>query len=188
MIKLTESQEAWLIKHFKHTKNADIAERLGISIRSVSRIARKLELKKSRQFINKCTREAYEAAYRSHIRNGTFPPKGYAIPGREKTWFKEGGIKLSPKKEAERVRKCVESRRKTFKLEKARATFGIPQETKLKVKRQPLAKIKFRHYVKKCGYIVDEDARIVYYTEATKRGKKIESKKQPWYKFQEFAV
>lgn len=187
MTQLTEVQEAWLAKHFKHTKNEEIAERLGVSLRTVSRLARSRGLNKSRQYIAKRNRAMCEAARRSHILNGTYPPKGYAVPGREKTQYKLGEPrkKLSPKREAERVRKSVESRKETFKLERARVTFGLPQETKLKVKRQPTAKIKLRYYLKKCGYIVDDDARIVYYTNDTKRGKKIESKKQPWYKFQE---
>ena len=30
---LTDQEEAWLKKHFKHTKNEEIAERFGISMR-----------------------------------------------------------------------------------------------------------------------------------------------------------
>ena len=86
-ITLTEKQENWLKKHFLHTKNAEIAQKLGISETAVHRFARALGLKKSRQYMVKCQRETADAA------------------------------------------------------------------------------------------------RIVYYTEATKRGKKIEAKRQPWYKF-----
>ena len=32
-IELTPAQEAWLSRHFKHTRNAEAAERLGISER-----------------------------------------------------------------------------------------------------------------------------------------------------------
>ncbi len=34
-IVLTPKQERWLTNHFKHTKNSECAERLGISPRSV---------------------------------------------------------------------------------------------------------------------------------------------------------
>ena len=71
----------------------------------------------------------------------------------------------------------------TYKSERARAVWGFEQRTKMRVIRQPQAKIQLRYYLKKRGYIVDDAARIVYYTEATKRGKKIEAKRQPWYKF-----
>lgn len=53
---LTPKQERWLTNHFKHTKNIECAERLGISLRSVVRIARSLGLTKSRQFMAKCQR------------------------------------------------------------------------------------------------------------------------------------
>lgn len=187
---LTEEQEVWLAKHFKHTKNAEIAERFGISYRTVTRLATERGLKKSPQFMKKCYCEAIEKANLSNRLNGTYPPKGFVIPNREKTQYKLGvpRKKLSPKREAERQRKCVESRKATFKLEKARAAFGLPQKTKLKVKCQPKAKIDFRYYLKKRGYIVDDVAHIAYYTAETQRGAKLESSRQRWYKFQPYSV
>lgn len=187
-IVLTEQQEAWLVKHFKHTKNAEIAKRLGISLRSVNRLASERGLHKSKQFIKKCNDNATAKMHLFNKKNGIYPPKGYAIPGREKTWFKAGEKrkKMSAKREAERYRKCAAARKETFKLERARAVFGLPQETKLKVKFQPRKKILLRYYLKKCGYIVDDAARIAYYTDSTKRGKRIEAKQQPWYKFKEY--
>ena len=183
---MTERQERWFIKHFKHTKNAEIAEKLGISPTSVVRLARKYGLKKSPQFMAKCVAATTAAAKRSHLINGTYPPKGFQIPGKEKGYFKVGETslqRLGPKREAERIRKATESREKTRKSERARAVFGLPQRTKLRVIPVPVAKIKLRCYLKKCGYIIDEKERIAYYTEETKRGKRIEAKQQPWYKF-----
>lgn len=185
-IKLTEKQENWLKKHFLHTKNAEIAAKLGISEASVHRLARALGLKKSRQYMTKCQRETAEAAQRSHRLNGTYPPRGFKIPRREEYQYKPGETcrdRLGVKRDAERARKAAESRAKTWKSEKARATFGLPQRTKLHVIPVPTAKIKLRSYLKSRGYIVDDVARVVYYTEATKRGKRIEAKPQPWYKF-----
>ena len=185
-IVLTEKQEAWLIKHFKHTKNDEIATKFGIAPTSAIRLARKLGLKKTPQFVAKCQREMAEAAKRSHLINGTYPPKGYQIPGKEKGYFKKGETnrqRLGPKREAERIRKATESREKTRKSERARAVFGLPQRTKLRVIPVPVAKLKLRYYLKKKGYLLDEKERIAYYTEETKRGKRIEAKQQPWYKF-----
>ena len=185
-IVLTERQEAWLKKHFLHTKNAEIAAKLGISEASVHRLARALGLKKSRQYMTKCQRETAEAAQRSHRLNGTYPPKGFKIPRREEYQYKPGETcrdRLGAKRDAERARKAAESRAKTWKSEKARATFGLPQRTKLHVIPVPTAKIKLRCYLKSRGYIVDDVARIAYYDENTKRGKRIEAKQQPWYKF-----
>ena len=183
---LTEKQENWLKKHFLHTKNAEIAEKLGISETAVHRFARALGLKKSRQYMVKCQRETAEAAKKSHRINGTYPPKGYKIPGREKYQFKPGETcrdRIGAKREAERIRKSVEKRKHTYKSERARAVWGFEQRTKLRVIKQPQAKIQLRYYLKKRGYIVDDDMRIVYYTDTTQRGKKIEAKPQPWYKF-----
>lgn len=52
-MKLTEQQTQWLIRHFKHTKNDEIAARLNISLSYLHRLARQLGLKKTRQFMRK---------------------------------------------------------------------------------------------------------------------------------------
>ena len=89
-IVLTDKQLAWLDKHFKHTKNEDIARYLDISSRSVYRIAKGRGLKKSCQFIRKCQLAAAEKANLSNRINGTYPPKGYKIPNSEKSRFRKG--------------------------------------------------------------------------------------------------
>ena len=52
-IVLSDVQIQWLKKHFKHTKNDVIRERLGLSHSTLHRIARELGLKKTRQFMAK---------------------------------------------------------------------------------------------------------------------------------------
>lgn len=181
---ITASQEAWLIKHYKHTKNAEVAAYLGISQSTMHRIVRKLGLKKTPQFMRKCQQATTAAAKESHLRNGTYPPKGYVIPNRPT--FPKGVSnveRFGKRKEAERIRKSTESREKTRKSERARATFGLPQRTKLRVIPIPRAKVYLRWYLKSRGYILDEIARVAYYNENTKRGMRIEEKPQRWYKF-----
>lgn len=183
-MEVTASQETWLIKHYKHTKNAEVAAHLGISESTMHRIVRKLGLKKTPQFMRKCQQAATAAAKESHLRNGTYPPKGFVIPNRYS--FPKGVSnveKLGKRKEADRIRKSTESREKTRKSERARATFGLPQRTKLRVIPIPVAKVKLRWYLKSRGYILDEIARVAYFDENTKRGKRIEEKPQRWYKF-----
>ena len=183
-MKLTAAQETWLIKHFKHTKNAEVAAHLGISQSTMHRIVRELGLKKSPQFMRKCQRYMTDCASASHRRNGTYPPKGSQVPNRYTFPKGMSNIERFGKKiEAERIRKSVESRKKTFASEKARATFGLPQRTKLRVIPIPRAKVQFRWYLKSRGYILDEVVRVAYYDENTKRGKRIEAKPQRWYKF-----
>ena len=185
-IVLTDKQEKWLEKHFKHTKNEVIAEKLGVSLRSVPRLARKRGLTKSKQFVKKCQTAAVEAAYASNLANGTFPPKGFAIPNREQYQFKKGESlveRLGEKKNEERKQKSVVSRNETIKKEKRRVLFGLPQKTKLKVTTQPREKVLLKYTLRKHGYILDEENRIAYYNDTTKRSARIEARQQPWFKF-----
>ena len=134
----------------------------------------------------RCQQEAAAAANRSNRINGTYPPKGYIIPRSEEYRFQPGVSirqRLGAKRFAEIRKRAAESWKQTFKKEKARATFGLEQHTCLRVIRQPREKVALRHYLKRRGYIVDDDKRIAYYTDSTQRGKRIEAKPQQWYKF-----
>ena len=114
-ITLTPEQETWLVRHFKHTRNAEAAVRLGISERSLTRIARRLGLEKSRQFMRKTQRNAADKAKESHLRNGTYPPKGYRIPRSEEFQFKAGVTpveRLGKRRERKRIERSAESLRK----------------------------------------------------------------------------
>ena len=183
---LTDQQEAWLQKHFKHTKNEEIAKKLGVSHRTVNRLAEKRGLTKSRQFIRKCQLETAAAANKSNRINGTYPPKGYKIPNREKTQFQKGVKpidRLGAKKEAERIAKSVASRKETFKLEKARALFGLPRQTKLKVVQRPRRQVWVRYYLRKLGYTVERGSNVAYYNNQTKRSPKLESEPRSGFSF-----
>lgn len=186
---LTPEQEAWLLNHFKHTRNEDVAEKLGISLRSVSRIANKTGLKKSKQFIRKCQLDAAEKAKRYHMANGTYPPKGYAIPNREKGYFQKGVKpieRLGAQKDAERAVKAQQSRMQTWRLEKARALYGLPRQTKLLVVRRPRKQTMLRYYLKKLGYIIERGSCVAYYDKRTKRSLTLESKPMTGFTFLEF--
>ena len=103
---LTPDQEKWLIAHFKHTKNEEIAKRLGVSETTVHRFARKLGLKKTARHMKATQRNAADKAQESHRRNGTYPPKGYIIPGSEEHRFKKGVTsyqRLGKRKERKRI-------------------------------------------------------------------------------------
>ena len=186
-ITLTPEQESWLKKHFKHTKNDDIARRLGISVRSVNRIAGELGLKKSWQFIRQTQLNTATKMNESNRINGTYPPKGYVIPNREKTYFRKGEKmfdRFGPKIYADRIKNNTESVAKTRRLEKARALYGLPRQTKLNVVKRPRSQIQLRHYLKKhCGYIVDHGSFVFYYTDETKRSAEIESRPRTGFTF-----
>lgn len=185
-IVLTDEQDAWLRKHFKHTKNADIAQRLVVSARTVGRLAKERGLTKSKQFIRKCNDEATTKMHQANLDNGRYPPKGYVIPNREVGQFKKGERivdRIGKKREAERIVKCAESRRKTFKLEKARALYGLPRQTKLKVVQRPRRQIVMRHQLKKLGYIIERGGTVAYYNEQTNRSLTLEQKPRTGFTF-----
>lgn len=185
-ILLTDKQEAWLSKHYKHTKNDEIAKKLGISARSVPRLAKRRGLKKSEQFMKKCRAEMAAKAKESHLKNGTYPPKGFKIPNSEVGQFKKGVTsieRLGSKKEAERIAKASAKRRETYKLEKARALFGLPRQTKLKVISRPKKQVWMRNYLRRRGYIVERGSNVAYYNSETRRSPILEARPMTGFTF-----
>lgn len=83
-----------LRKMFKNTPNDVIMEKLDISFSTLHRAARALGLTKTKRFMRRCQRDAAAKARNSHIVNGTYPPKGYIIPGSERYRFKAGETPL----------------------------------------------------------------------------------------------
>ena len=187
-IVLTEKQEVWFRKHFKHTQNKEIAERLNISLRSVSRLASRMGLKKTKQYLRKCQLESTKHMNEYNRINGTYPPKGYKIPRGEEFRFKKGERpidRIGAKREADRISRSAASRRKTFQLEKARALYGIPQQTKLQVVKHPRKQILLRYYLRKLGYIIERGSNVVYYNSETKRSQELESRPRTGFTFLE---
>lgn len=79
-IRLTESQLFWLKANFPHAANKVCAVILGISESSLHRFARELGLRKTARFMKESQAFAARRAKESHLRNGTYPPKGYFSP------------------------------------------------------------------------------------------------------------
>lgn len=182
-VEVTERQKAWILKHYKHTKNDEIKTKYGLSDGWLHRFARQNGLKKCPQFMTKVQLEGARKAALSHLINGTYPPKGYRIPRREASGFQKGVSslqRLGPKREAERVRKSAEGRRKTWKLEHARMTFGLPRETKLRVFKQPREWTARRFYLRKLGYVVERGGLDAYYDDSTRRSLELEARYKPF--------
>lgn len=187
--KLTQDQVTYLVKHFKHTHNAELAEHLGISESTLHRLARKLGLKKSRQFMRKCQAATAAAARISHLAFNTYPPKGYRIPGSEKYQFVPGQStkeRIGEERWMAARMKARETRKETFRKERARAAFGLPQKTKLRVKQQPRQKVLDRCYLKRRGYIIDEADVVAYWTPDTRRATRMEARPRRYYKFAKY--
>lgn len=83
-IVLTAQQEGWLVRNYPHISTGVCATILGISLRTVDRNARRLGLSKTDTYIRESQLHAAAKAKESHIRNGTYPPKGYYSPNLRK--------------------------------------------------------------------------------------------------------
>ena len=178
-ITLTPRQEKWLKAHYKHTKNAEIAEHLGISESTIHRFARKLGLKKTTRHMKATQRNAAEKAKASNRENGTYPPKGYRIPRSEEFQFKKGETnrkRLGKRKELARIQKSAETRRKTLREERARALFGLPRKTKLQVVRRPHYVACQRTYLRRRGYVIARGSFTAYYGPETRRSDDYETR------------
>ena len=186
IITLTPEQEAWLVKHFRNTKNDILMEKLGIKFSTFHRIVRLLGLKKTKRFMKKCQRATSEAAKASHIANGTYPPKGYRIPRSEEFQYKPGDKpweKCGRRKWNNARKKGAEKWKETFKEDRCRRRWGLPQKTRLRVTETPHQKILDRSYLKKRGYILDEVNVIAYWTPETQRATRLEAGPRRFYKF-----
>ncbi len=145
-----------------HTK-PEIKSILGIGLSSIDRIQAIYHLRKSPEFASYL---AVKAGKASNIARG-----GKAL-------------NITP----EVIEKRVATYRRTLREERARVTFGLPQKTKAKVKRQPRRKCSQRAYLKKLGYILDEPNCVAYYTDNTTRAVRMERNwdgKRNYYKFRQ---
>ena len=190
-IVLTPEQEAWLVKHFKNTKNDVLMEKLGLKFSTFHRIVRSLGLKKTRRFMKKCQLATSEAAKASHIANGTYPPKGYRIPRSEEFQYKQGGKpwdRCGRRKWNRAIRNGAEKRKETFREDQCRRRWGLPQKTKLRVAQTPRQRLLDRCYLKGRGYILDEANLVAYWTPETRRATRLEKMPRRFYKFAEYGT
>lgn len=170
-VELSRKDEEWILKHYRHTRNIDIKEKFGITDGWLHRFARAHGLKKTKQFMRKAQAAAVMKARESHIRNNSYPPKGYVIPKSEEARFKKGvtpEMLLGKKRNRERIVKGRDSRRRTYELERTRARLGLPQQTKMKVIRHDKSVIARRSYLKHLGYKTEDGWNFIY-DDKTKR-------------------
>lgn len=168
-----------LRKMFKNTPNDVIMEKLDISFSTLHRTARALGLVKTKRFMRRCQRDAAARARESHIIHGTYPPKGYIIPGSERYRFKAGETplqRLGARKERRRVEKSAETRRQTLREERARRLFGVPQRTRLRVLNRGRRFYQNTWYLRSRGYEVDVMNLVAYYDDGTRRSPVLEKK------------
>ena len=188
-ITITPEQEAYLAEHYGDTRNDVLMEAVGLKFSTFHRTVRALGLKKTPEFMKEVQRSAQEAARKWHrINRGKLPKK--ALPEQLKKYqFKPGESpkdRIGAERWAEASKKAHDRLEQTRREEKARAHFGLPRRTKLRVVRQPRQKHLDRHYLKKRGYVLDEENLVAYWTPETRRATRLEKKPRRFYKFAEY--
>ena len=162
---LTEEQILFIRENFSGMRNQDIADALGISKATVSTVQRRFHLQKSPEQRRKMLAHAGKASAAARDNRP---------------------LNITP----EVIAKRVESYKRTFREEQVRRRWGVHQLTKIKVLKQPRQKCSQRSYLKKLGYILDEQNCIAYYTEDTTRAVRMESdwsmKVHQYYKFKPY--
>lgn len=83
-IRLSREQKAWLRVNYPHMSNEICAMHLGMSVRTLIRNARWLGIDKSPEFMRQCQACTARKAKESHLRNGTYPAKGWYSPNLRK--------------------------------------------------------------------------------------------------------
>lgn len=183
---LTQEQEAYLRENYATVIHHTICQELGISKRTLVRLARARGLVKDMEAIEgQRVKRISEVLRHKYL---VFGFKGTAVNGIA-TRFKKGynARELFGDEKFDRMhKKAVETRKKRLAEERARVTFGLPQRTRLRVKRQPKQKILDRFYLKKRGYILDEQNNIAYYTASTQRAVRMEAMPRRYYTFMQW--
>ena len=174
---LSEVEQQWMRNNFCKTKNAEVAEHLGISHRTVVRIAREMGLAKLPEFTKAMQQNASEhAARRNRANGGNAGAKNLLIYGKAYQFKK--GERQKDKMSAEAFdamhRHIGEQRKKTIKAEKRRVLFGLEQKTKLRVVQAPKEKICLRNGLRKKGYEIARASNEAFITAETHRSEVME--------------
>ena len=177
---LTDKETAWLIKHFCHTKNADIMAKLDIRHSHLHDLARIYNLTKTKQFMRKaqanCTAKAKEANMRIKKEDPERWEKLLEKKSKNlKHWFKKGESnkdRLGRKRYERCVAKMVETMRRKRERDRVRVAMGLKPLTNLALgvptkRRRALYMAKY-HLTRAYGYERGEGL-TMYVTEDTRR-------------------
>ena len=171
---LSEEDTDWIIKHYKHTKNAEIMARFNIGESTLHRCARKYGLKKSNVFMKKAQRENAEKGYEVCLDHGVYEQNAEYTRKQWEEWKKlpreqwpgrKVGVKpqhqpgVSTRRYNKRIKEGFEKRRQTVKRERARLLYGLEQKTSLKLTKIMTHKMSAHKHamIKQCNYFPDEE-------------------------------
>lgn len=176
---LTQEQLEWLKENFGSTKNQELANELGTSPRSITRMARELGLWKTKEFISAMQRNASERGARVNRANGgNAGTKNLLLYGKAYR-FKAGESnrdRMSEEAFKEMHRRIGESRKETFRKEKRRVLFGLEQKTGLRVVQCPKEKIYLRNNLRRHGYEIARASNEAIVTDNTRRSAIMETR------------
>ena len=190
---LSEEDTAWIIKHYKHTKNADIMARFNIGESTLHRCARKHGLKKSKAFMKKAQRENAENGYEVCLDHGVYEQNAEYTRKQWEEWKKlprdqwpgrRVGVKpqhqpgVSPRRYNKRMKEGFEKRRQTVRRERARLVYGLEQKTSLNLTKTMTRKMSAHKHamIKHCNYFPDEEhSTWLFYDNETTRSARRES-------------
>lgn len=174
---LTPDQLEWLKENFENTKNQELADKLGTSPRSITRMGRELGLWKTKEFVSAMQRNASEHGARVNRTNGgNAGTKNLLLYGKAYR-FKAGESnrgRMSEEAFKEMHRRIGESRKEVFRKEKRRVLFGLEQKTGLRVVQCPKEKISLRNNLRKHGYEIARASNEAFITAATHRSEVME--------------
>lgn len=176
---LTPEQLVWFRENFDHTKNQELADRLGTSPRSVTRMARELGLWKTKEFVAAMQRNASAHGARANRLTGGNAGAANLLKYGKATRFKAGESnkdRMSAEAFADMHRRIGESRKETFRKERVRVNWGFEQKTRLRVVQCPKEKICLRNNLRKRGYEIARASNEAVITETTRRSQQMEAR------------
>ena len=176
---LTPEQLAWFRENFDHTKNQELADHLGTSIRTVTRMARELGLWKTKEFVAAMQRNASEHGARATRLMGGNAGAVNLLKYGKATRFKPGTSqkdRMSAEALAAMHRRIGESRKETFRKERIRVNWGFEQQTNLRVIRCPPEKVYVRNKLRKRGYEIPRASNEATVTNETRRSIRMEAR------------
>lgn len=175
-IHFTDEQRQWMKDNFHDTTNQECAEHLGVSLRTMIRLAREMGLEKDSEFCHEMTMKNCRLMQRLNKGEGNSGKKNllkYGVAYR----FQKGISNVErhgEEKEAKRLYKAHASRCETIRKERMRVNWGLPQQTKLKIGHNKHHAY-IRHSLRKRGYILPlRGGYVAYFDTGTRRGTGIE--------------
>lgn len=152
---LKPDKVAYVVKHFATTPNKELAKAIGASCSTITNIARRYKLKKTKEHMHEM--HIYTGTCTSHKFTSDLQPDDDAVRRRSQSWLKR------------------------YREERARRIFGLPQKTRIRIKVEPKAKTGQRTYLKSRGYVMTKH--VAYYTDETRRSPRVE-KTTKYFTFQ----